>query len=177
MLGRPSTTRCKFAHGFYPPYELLTIFGDHVACRATVALCSGGTYFFIVNLADRSATTLVDKIDLLRSVYASVVREHPIHCDAMLILPNHIHAAWTLPSDDADFLVRWKKIKGWFSQHCKATGTPSPSKMARGEKGIWQRRFWEHAIRDEIDFQRHVEYCWWNPMKHGLVTAPEDWEY
>ncbi len=107
----------------------------------------GGTYFFTVTLADRSATTLVDEIDLLRFVYASVTREHPITCDAMVILPDHIHAVWTLPPDDADFSVRWKKIKATVFAHCRATGTPSPSKVARGEKGIWQRQFWEHAIR------------------------------
>ena len=137
----------------------------------------GGTYFFTVNLADRSATALVDEIALLRSVYASVTREHPVHCHAMVVLPDHIHAVWTLPSGDADFSARWKKIKGRFSQQCQARGSPSPSKVARGEKGIWQRRFWEHAIRDETDFQRHIAYCWWNPVKHGLVTTPEDWPY
>jgi len=137
----------------------------------------GGTYFFTVTLADRSATTLVDEIDLLRSVYAATVKEHPVTCDAMVVLPDHIHAVWTLPKGDADFSVRWKKIKGRFSRHCKAHGNPSPSKAARGEKGIWQRRFWEHAIRDESDLQRHVAYCWWNPVKHGLVDAPEAWPY
>jgi putative transposase len=137
----------------------------------------GGTYFFTVALADRSAATLVDEIDLLRSVYASVIKEHPITCDAMVVLPDHIHAVWTLPEGDADFSVRWKMIKGGFSQHCHAKSNPSPSKAARGEKGIWQRRFWEHAIRDKEDFRAHVEYCWWNPVKHGLVKAPEDWPY
>ena len=137
----------------------------------------GGTYFFTVTLADRSATTLVDEIDLLRSVYGAVVREHPVTCNAMVVLPDHIHAVWTLPEGDADFSIRWKKIKGRFSKGCQATGNPSPSKAARGEKGIRQRRFWEHAIRDQTDFQRHVEYCWWNPVKHGLVSAPEAWEY
>jgi putative transposase len=96
----------------------------------------GGTFFFTVTLADRSATTLVDEIELLRSVYASVIQEHPIKCEAMVVLPDHIHAVWTLPADDADFSIRWKKIKGRFSQHCNAKGTPSRSKAARGEKGI-----------------------------------------
>ncbi len=137
----------------------------------------GGTYFFTVALADRTATTLVDEIALLRSVYASVVREHPVKCEAMVVLPDHIHAVWTLPDGDADFSIRWKRIKGRFSQHCKATGTRSPSKAARGEKGIWQRRFWEHAICDADDFRAHVDYCWWNPVKHGLVQSPGDWPY
>ena len=137
----------------------------------------GGTYFFTVTLADRTATTLVDEIGLLRAVYASVTKEHPITCNAMVVLPDHIHAVWTLPAGDADFSIRWKKIKGRFSQRCKAKGTPSRSKAARAEKGIWQRRFWEHAVRDEADYQAHVEYCWCNPVKHGLVAAPEEWPY
>ena len=137
----------------------------------------GGTYFFTVNLADRSATTLVDEIALLRTVYGSVSLEHPIKCEAMVILPDHMHAVWTLPAHDADFSIRWKKIKGRFSQHCRAKGAPSRSKVAKGEKGIWQRRFWEHAIRDADDFRAHVEYCWWNPVKHGLVNTPEEWPY
>lgn len=137
----------------------------------------GGTYFFTVALADRGATTLVDEIALLRHAYAATVAEHPVTCDAMVVLPDHLHAVWTLPEGDADFSVRWKKIKARFSRDCAARGTPSPSKQARGEKGIWQRRFWEHAIRDAEDFERHVAYCWWNPVKHGFVTAPEDWPY
>lgn len=137
----------------------------------------GGTYFFTVNLAKRGATVLIDEIDLLRAVYASVMKEHPTRCDAIVILPDHIHAVWTLPEGDADFSVRWKKIKCRFSQHCQAKGMPSRSKAERGERGIWQRRFWEHAIRDADDYRAHVEYCWHNPVKHGLVKAPEDWPY
>lgn len=164
--------------GFYSPYELLTIFGDDAGMsRYRRLYVPGGTYFFTVALADRSATTLVDEIDLLRSVYASVAREHPITCNAMVVLPDHIHAVWTLPPGDADFSVRWKKIKGLFSQHCRAKGRPSASKIARGEKGIWQRRFWELAIRDANDFQSHLDYCRWNPVRHRLVQSPEEWPY
>ncbi|WP_341368955.1 transposase [Yoonia sp. BS5-3] len=137
----------------------------------------GGTYFFTVNLAKRGSTALIDEIDLLRAVYASVIREHPVQCDAMVVLPDHIHAVWTLPNGDDDFSIRWKKIKGRFSQHCKGMGTPSRSQAARGEKGIWQRRFWEHAIRNVDDFRAHLEYCHWNPVKHGLVQRPEDWPF
>jgi len=137
----------------------------------------GGTYFFTVTLADRSAWTLVKEIDLLRSVYASVIKEHPVRCDAMVVLPDHIHAVWTLPEGDADFSIRWKKIKGLFSWHCKAVGYVSPSKARKGEKGIWQRRFWEHSIRDNADFCAHVNYCHFNPVKHGLVPRPEAWPY
>jgi len=137
----------------------------------------GGTYFFTVALADRTARLLVDEIDLLRSVYASVIKEHPVKCDAMVVLPNHIHAVWTLPDGDTDFSLRWKKIKAVFSRHCRAEGNISPSKARKGEKGIWQRRFWEHSIRDDADYRAHVEYCHFNPVKHGLAARPEDWPY
>jgi len=140
-------------------------------------LVPGGTYFFTVALANRGARTLLDEIDLLRSVYGAVVAQHPVTCEAMVVLPDHIHAVWTLPAGDADFSIRWKKIKGVFSQHCRAQGQASPSKARRGEKGIWQRRFWEHAIRDSADFQTHVAYCHFNPVKHGLAERPEDWPY
>ncbi|MGK7651811.1 REP-associated tyrosine transposase [Roseovarius sp. B08] len=137
----------------------------------------GGTYFFTVTLADRSATTLTDEIGLLRSVYASVTAQHPLHCDAMVVLPDHIHAVWTLPPGDDDFSTRWKKVKGLFLRHCSATGFANQSRRRKGERGIWQRRFWEHAIRDDADFVAHVNYCHFNPVKHGLVDRPEDWPY
>ena len=137
----------------------------------------GGTYFFTVALADRSARTLVDEIALLRSVYASVIAEHPVVSDAMVILPNHLHAVWTLPQGDADFSVRWQKIKSIFSRHCKARGTSRPSLRRRGEKGIWQRRFWEHCIRDLAEYRTHVDICHNDPVKHGLVADPMDWPY
>jgi putative transposase len=137
----------------------------------------GGTYFFTVALADRGAWTLVEEIALLRLAYRAVTAEHPVQCDAMVVLPNHLHAVWTLPQGDADFSTRWKKIKGTFARHCKAAPNRSASKMRKGEKGIWQRRFWEHAIRDDADYQNHVTYCHFNPVKHGLVARPEQWPY
>lgn len=137
----------------------------------------GGTYFFTVALADRGAWTLVEEIALLRLAYRAVTAEHPVQCDAMVVLPNHLHAVWTLPQGDADFSTRWKKIKGTFARHCKAAPNRSASKMRKGEKGIWQRRFWEHAIRDDADYENHVTYCHFNPVKHGLVARPEQWPY
>lgn len=137
----------------------------------------GGTYFFTVNLAQRGGDLLVREIDLLRSAYASVVKEHPVQCDAMVVLPDHIHAVWTLPQGDADFSVRWKKIKSTFSRHCGEMMNVSESKARKGERGIWQRRFWEHCIRDAADFAAHMDYCHWNPVKHGLVERAVDWPY
>ncbi len=138
---------------------------------------TGGTYFFTVNLAQRGGDLLVREIELLRSSYASVSTQHPIQCDAMVILPDHLHAVWTLPDGDADFSVRWKKIKARFSKHCSVVSDVSDSKASKGERGIWQRRFWEHCIRDEEDFAAHVKYCHLNPVKHGLVERAVDWPY
>lgn len=137
----------------------------------------GGTYFFTVTLAERGSDLLIREIEVLRSAYASVAAEHPIKCDAMVVLPDHIHAVWTLPPGDADFSVRWKKIKATFSWHCPQVVDLSQSKARKGERGIWQRRFWEHFIRDEADFAAHVEYCHFNPVKHGLVDQAVDWPY
>jgi putative transposase len=137
----------------------------------------GGTYFFTVNLADHGSDLLIREIDLLRSAYRSVIAEHPVICEAMVILPDHLHAVWTLPEGDANFSIRWKKIKSTFSRHCQTEGNPNASKAQKGERGIWQRRFWEHYIRDEADFAAHINYCHWNPVKHGLVEQAIDWPY
>jgi putative transposase len=137
----------------------------------------GGTWFFTVNLEDRASTALTEEIDLLRAVWRDVMRDHPFRTDAAVILPDHLHAIWTLPPGDSDFPTRWKKIKAGFSRHCRAVGQPGPSKQRKGEKGIWQRRFWEHMIRDDADLAAHVAYCHWNPVRHGLVARPEDWPH
>lgn len=137
----------------------------------------GGTYFFTVALADRSSRALVDEIDLLRSVYASVIGEHPVTCHAMVVLPNRIHAVWTLPDGDADFSIRWKKIKSSFSRHSKARGNISQSLARKGETGLWQRRFWEHAIRNPNDYDSHIALCHQAPVDQGLVQQPQDWPY
>ena len=89
----------------------------------------------------------------------TITTRHPFAIDAMVVLPDHIHAVWTLPPDDADFSLRWRLIKIAFAQAIPKTEPRSAVRIARGERGIWQRRFWEHLIRDEEDFRRHVEYC------------------
>lgn len=137
----------------------------------------GGTYFFTVTLADRRSQLLVEQIDRLRAVYASVHQKYPFETVAICILPEHLHAIWTMPADDADYSKRWNLIKGNFSRGLPATATRTASKIRQREKGIWQRRFWEHQIRDEKDFQRHVDYVHFNPVKHGLVQQVADWEY
>jgi putative transposase len=142
----------------------------------------GGTYFFTVTLAARGSSLLTERIDDLRAAYAEVAALHPFSTDAIVVLPDHLHAVWTLPEGDADFSTRWKKIKtrfSWAMQHGGLSPTlrPAPSKRAKGEAGFWQRRFWEHAIRDQSDFDAHVRYCLENPVKHGFVKRPEDWPY
>ena len=109
----------------------------------------GATYFFTVNLAAEGGTALTDRIDLLREAYRLTAAEHPIRCDAMVVLPDHIHAVWTLAPGDADFSRRWQKIKGRFSHATGLRGSRSPSMVEKREAGLWQRRFWEHMIRDE----------------------------
>jgi REP-associated tyrosine transposase len=142
--------------------------------RAHIA---GGTYFFTVTLADRSSDLLVRHIDLLRTAYAWAGKHHPFETIAVCILPDHLHAVWSLPQDDANFPVRWSMIKSGFSRGLPASPERTTSKAARREKGLWQRRYWEHAIRDEADLARHVDYIHFNPVKHGLVSRVCDWPH
>ena len=137
----------------------------------------GGTFFFTVALADRSSDALVRHIDLLRGIYGSVRKDRPFETIAICVLPDHLHAIRCLPEDDADFATRWNVIKGGFSRGLPAAPLRSPSKVTRREKGIWQRRFWEHAIRNEADMARHVDYIHFNPVKHGLVSRVRDWPH
>ena len=140
-------------------------------------LIPGATYFFTVNLANRRKTFLIDHIDLLRDAIRYTRQRHPFLIDAMVVLPDHLHAIWTLPPDDADFPLRWRLIKTWFSRNLPRGEHRRSSRMDKSERGIWQRRYWEHLVRDETDFARHVDYIHWNPVKHGLVARVVDWPY
>ena len=138
---------------------------------------AGGTFFFTVNLANRNQTLLVDHVDLLRLSVAHTMKIMPFHIDAWVVLPEHIHAVWTLPKGDSDYSARWKEIKKNFSRNLKFNGKVYPSLENKNENGIWQRRFWEHTIRDEVDYSNHINYVHFNPYKHGLVTRVVDWPY
>ena len=138
---------------------------------------AGGTYFFTVNLLERRLDTLVRHVDALREAVRVTRRERPFHIDAWVVLPDHMHCVWTLPPGDDDFSNRWKAIKIRFVQALPRTERRSKVRMAKGERGVWQRRFWEHVIRDEVDYARHVDYVHWNPIKHGLVRRLVDWPY
>ena len=137
----------------------------------------GATYFFTVNLADRRSRLLVEHIDVLRATLRRVRQAHPFHMGAMVVLPDHLHAMWTLPADDADFSMRWMLIKAGFSRQMARIEGRSASRVAKSERGIWQRRFWEHLIRDARDYERHFDYIHFNPVKHGLAQAAVDWPY
>jgi putative transposase len=138
---------------------------------------SGGTYFFTVNLANRSSGLLVERIDELRAAVRKVKQRHPFHIHAWVVLPDHLHALWTLPSGDSDFPTRWMLIKAAFSRDIERIEPVNASRRSKGERGIWQRRFWEHRIRDDADLERHVDYVHINPVKHGHVARAADWAY
>jgi putative transposase len=130
-----------------------------------------------VNLAERKRTLLVDHVDVLRAVMREIKARHPFHIDAMVILPDHLHAVWTLPVGDCDYPTRWMLIKAGFSRRIPAGERRNKSRMTKGERGIWQRRYWEHVIRDERDYARHVDYVHYNPVKHGYVARVCEWAY
>jgi len=141
----------------------------------------GGTYFFTVNTFPRLPVLTEEPVRVaLREAIHQTQLSHPFEINAWVLLPDHLHCIWTLPQGDANFSIRWSKIKRAVSQQCAdAFGIKeiSASRIKRHESGLWQRRFWEHQIRDEIDFERHVDYIHWNPVKHGLVTRASDWPY
>jgi putative transposase len=140
-------------------------------------LITGATYFFTVNLACRKESLLVDYIDCLRTSVRKVRSAHPFTIIAWVVLPEHMHAIWEMPPGDCDYSMRWNQIKGTFSAQLPATERISASRTRKRERGIWQRRFWEHCIRDEEDVEQHVDYVHYNPVKHGHVQRVVDWPY
>ncbi len=144
------------------------------------AKVSGGTYFFTVVTSDRRPLFQdPEHIAILRQSFRSVRTKHPFIIDAAVILPDHLHCIWTLPEGDANFSTRWRLIKGHFSRHYprESTEVISLSRQSKQERNVWQRRFWEHCIRDELDLANHLDYIHYNPVKHGWVKAPKDWPY
>jgi putative transposase len=140
----------------------------------------GATYFFtLVTHHRRPILSESKNIDWLREAFRYVMKQHCFKIDAIVILPEHLHCLWTLPENDADFSTRWRLIKSYFSRKCLVyySDEMTLSRQKKGEKSIWQRRFWEHQIRDDKDFINHVEYIHYNPVHHQLVNAPKDWLY
>jgi putative transposase len=137
----------------------------------------GGTYFFTVNLLDRNSRLLTEHIAVLRETVRTVRVRAPFHIDAWVVLPEHLHCIWTLPPDDDDFSGRWHAVKSMFSAAMPHSERRSATRVRKGERGIWQRRFWEHTIRDDRDYAAHMDYVLFNPVKHGFVAYPADWPY
>ncbi len=138
---------------------------------------AGGTFFFTVNLVDRSSRLLTDRIDLLRNSIRKVRQAHPFDIVAMVVLPEHLHAVWKMPDGDNDYPLRWSLIKAGFSRVLEKTEHISKARRWKRERGIWQRRYWEHQLRTGTDLARHVDYIHINPVKHGYVNVPTEWPY
>jgi putative transposase len=137
----------------------------------------GATYFFTVNLNDRRSDLLVRHIDLLREAVRDVRAKRPFEILAWVVLPDHMHAIWSMPEGDSDYAGRWLAIKAIFSRRIVKGETISESRARRGERAIWQRRFWEHMIRDDRDLDQHISYVHFNPVKHGWVETATDWPH
>ncbi len=142
------------------------------------AYYKGGTYFFTVVTYKRYPVFgRAEAVDLLNRCIQETQVVYPFTTEAMVLLPEHLHAIWSLPINDADFSVRWKRIKTTFTWRYQGNtaGNITQSMRKSKERGIWQRRFWEHLIRDQTDFNRHCDYIHYNPVKHGLARSPRDW--
>lgn len=144
------------------------------------AFLKGGIFFFTVVTYERRPVFREQRsVDLLRQSFQITMATRPFRVDAIVVLPDHLHTVWTLPDEEFDFSTRWKLIKGTFTRYYSGVGEDevSESMRTKGERGIWQRRFWEHAIRDQGDFNQHCDYIHYNPVKHGLVSSPMEWKH
>ncbi|MCT4708014.1 transposase [Enterobacteriaceae bacterium H16N7] len=129
------------------------------------AFHNGGTFFFTVNLHDRDSDLLTRHIHALRVAIRQVKARHPFDINAWVVLPEHMHCIWTLPKGDNDFPGRWRAIKKSFTKSLACTGQ------------VWQKRYWEHCVRDEKDYRAHMDYVYINPVKHGLVIRVREWPF
>lgn len=132
----------------------------------------GGTYFFtLVTYRRQKIFADSSNVELLRKSFREVKAKRPFQLVAAVILPDHLHCLWCLPDADADFSSRWQMVKTGFSRRIPA------QVRADDTKTIWQPRFYEHCLRDESDFQKHLDYIHYNPVKHGLVATPGEWPH
>jgi len=143
---------------------------------------AGGTYFFtIVTYRRRPIFAAPQNVELLRNAIGVVKQELPFEISAAVILPDHMHFLWTLPPGDDGYSKRIGILKAQFTRafnsHNQLSRYVSPSRKKHGERDVWQRRFWEHTIRGEHDFERHFEYIHYNPVKHGLASCPHKWNW
>ena len=140
----------------------------------------GGTYFFtVITYKRRKIFCDPENIELLRSAFRRVIKLYPFKIDTFILVPDHLHCIWTLPEGDKDYPARWRLIKTFFTKRCQDhyKQIQSESRIKKKEQAIWQRRYWEHLIRDEEDLRKHVEYIHYNPVKHEWARAPLDWQY
>lgn len=143
---------------------------------------NGGTYFFTQVTYQRQPWLCTDAArSLLRSAFLKVRDKYPFTVDAIALLPDHLHCIWTLPEGDRDYATRWRLIKSYVTKHgatqINAQAPATASRQKRQEGNLWQRRFWEHWIRDEADFAQHCDYIHYNPVRHGWCDRPIDWQY
>ena len=144
------------------------------------ARITGGTYFFTVVTRHRlPLLASASAVSALQDSFKAVATRHPFTIDALVILPDHLHCIWTLPQDDGNFSARWRLVKTGFSLACRQSmvGPILPPGLLKGNRSPWQERFWEHVIRDQADFNAHCDYIHYNPVKHGLVVSPGDWQH
>lgn len=137
---------------------------------------TGATVFFTLALQTRGSDLLIREISVLRQAFSQTLSERHCKIDALVILPDHLHAVLTFPGGDRDYPTRWRLIKARFSRRFPARPA-GHSQRKRHERGIWQRRHWEHHIRNQIDLANHIHYCWYNPVRHGLVRSVADWPH
>lgn len=141
----------------------------------------GSTYFFtLVTYKRQPILCLPESIKVLKDTVRKVQQARPFDINAWVLLPDHLHCVWELPEGDSNYSVRWALIKKTFTKGIQGlieTPLPSNSRLKHREATVWQRRFWEHRIRDEADMRRHSDYIHYNPVKHGLVDSPKDWEH
>ncbi len=137
---------------------------------------AGGIYFFTVALHNRKSNYLTKYIQQLGAAIRHVKRLHAFKTIAMVVLPDHLHAMWELPVNDDNYSLRWRCIKTAFAKNLRNCGVKI-QKNRFNENCLWQRRFWEHVIRDDKDYERHVDYIHYNPVKHKLVNSPIEWPY
>ena len=142
----------------------------------------GGTYFFTLK-TEGNAPLFGESsnVRLLGQIFRETKIRWPFEMPAIVLLPDHLHTLWTLPPEDADYSTRWAWLKKEFTRRFIATGgheqPVSASRSRNRRRGIWQRRFWEHTITDEEDFENHFDYIHWNPVKHGYVSSPIEWPH
>ncbi len=144
------------------------------------AFINGGAFFFTVATYKRRPLFAEEwAADALRDSFKRVMLSYPFEIDSIVILPDHLHCIWILPDGDSDFSLKWRLIKSRFTRFGPVTSAEavSDSRLKKKEKGVWQRRFWEHMIRDEVDLNQHRDYIHYNPVKRGLAASPNEWKH